>query len=209
MTPSTIINANQLAIGVPTSTIIARRAEDDWFNVCVIKHSAKHRQRITLIGGKRTGEATHEDTAKEEFAQEVGGLDATIHGLSLWAVKSDRLCDVREVTLGRVTDEHCPPHLSDIKVTAYYGYPDYIYTGVIEGTPSPNDGEAQDVTWIDVRDIVITEHEEDSQFGAQHDLVLALYRWWVEHFGGLDENRLLSDFKQLRATLIEWQSETD
>ncbi len=196
----------QLSIGVATSTVIALDANDA-FRVCLIQQAKKHRQRKTLVGGKRTGSDSHEDTAIGEFSQEAGGENATLRNVRLWAVKTDRLADVRTVSLGRATDDLCPPELASLEVIAHYGYPDYIYTAVVEGTPAPKDGEAKNVVWMDVRDIVITEREEDSTFGAQHDLILAAYRYALEGDSRIGDLAIhLSDMNSLRTLLLSIQS---
>lgn len=205
MSNSTSTGGIQLSIGVSTSTVIAVDPGDP-FRVCLIQQAKKHRERKTLVGGKRTGGDSHEETAVGEFFQEAGGKGAQLEDVRLWAIKTDRLADVRTVTLGRATDDLCPSELRDLEVVAHYGYPDYFYVASVVGTPYPKDGEAKAVVWMDVRDIVITEREEDSQFGAQHDLVLALYRYTLEGRSLGDLAILLADCKALRKLLLSLQS---
>lgn len=205
MSTNTPSAGTQLSIGVATSTVIALDANDP-FRVCLIQQAKKHRQRKTLVGGKRTGSDSHEDTAIGEFSQEAGGKGATLLDVKLWAIKTDRLADVRTVTLGRATDDLCPSELASLEVIAHYGYPDYLYIAAVEGTPAPKDGEAKNVVWMDVRDIVITECEEDSTFGAQHDLILALYRYALEGDARVGDLAIhLSDMNALRTLLLSMQ----
>jgi hypothetical protein len=191
-------------ITVPTSSIIAVRANDP-YKVCVIEQNGKHNDRLTLVGGKVImPEQTHEQCAYEEWDQEAGGRSAKLKGLSLWAVKTDEHSDVRPTTLGKLTHDLCPAELRTLPVVGHYGAPDYIYLANVEGEPYPLDGEAKQCIFIDVREVEVTETEKESRFGAQHDLILAVYRLYLE--GRPVDNRDFSDFTLLRRMLLSKQS---
>ena len=183
---------------VPTSSVIAIDAKDP-LKVWVIKHHpSKHKGRMTLVGGKvkLDDEQSHADCMREEWQEEVGGKGAYLIDLGRWAVRTDANADVRMVTLGKVTHDHCPVELRNLVVRARYGVPDVIYTGRVGGIPAPNDHEAECCLAFDLRQLKITETEEESIFGAQHDLILAVY--YLERLGRPTWN-LLADFADMRA----------
>ncbi len=188
------------SISVPTSTIIAATAHDP-HKVWVIEQAKKHRKRMTLVGGRvELPRQTHLQCAFEEWGQEAGGKGATLIDLQLFATKTDPYSDVRPSTLGKLTHETCAPELRDVEVTGHYGAPDEIYWGRVDGEASPKDGEAKQCLLIDVRDIRCTETEEESRFGAQHDLILIVYRLFL--YGRSVDKEDFSNFSALRARLL-------
>jgi ADP-ribose pyrophosphatase YjhB (NUDIX family) len=190
------------SIAVPTSTIIAT-LKGDPFKVCVIEQNTKHQGRLTLVGGRvNLPSQNHRDCALAEWTEEVGGQGATLKNLRLWAVKTDPSSDVRPSTLGKLTHNSCPEALRDQPATGHYGAPDCIYTAVVEGKPHPNDDEAKSAIFIDVRELVVTPCEEQSKFGAQHDLILAVFRRHLE--GRPVQAGDFADFRSLRAMLLNY-----
>lgn len=187
------------SIVVPTSSVIAVSA-DDAYKAWVIEQNGKHKGRLTLVGGKVImPEQTHEQCALEEWDQEAGGKGAKLHDVKLWAVKTDAHSDVRQATLGKLTHDLCPESLRATVVTGHYGCPDYLYLAKVEGEPFPFDGEAKSCKLIDVRDVPWTETEAESRYGAQHDLILMVYRLWLS--GRPVDVSDLTDFRALRAKL--------
>jgi hypothetical protein len=193
-------------MAVPTSTAIAIDAEDP-HRVCVIEPTdkSKHGGRPTLIGGKvKLGLQTHVECLHAEFAEEAGGLGAYLENVSLFAIKTDAGSDVREVTLGRVTDNACPDELRQARVLASYGAPDHVYLGTVCGVPAPGHDvsgkvEAKRCYYFDVRRVIVAPTAAQSAFGAQMDLYLAVYRL---HLAGrpveIDD---FADLTSLRARL--------
>lgn len=187
------------SIVVPTSSVIAVSA-DDAYKAWVIEQNGKHKGRLTLVGGKVImPEQTHEQCALEEWDQEAGGKGAKLHDMKLWAVKTDAHSDVRQATLGKLTHDLCPESLRAAVVTGHYGCPDYLYLAKVEGEPFPFDGEAKSCKLIDVRDVPWTETEAESRYGAQHDLILMVYRLWLS--GRPVDVSDFTDFRALRAKL--------
>lgn len=182
---------------VPTSTVIACEKLNP-YQVLVIEQAQKHRGRFTLVGGKRSGDNSHDQCAVNEFREEVGGRNATIDSLSLWAIKTDARSDTRVVSLKKASDGYCPEELNEVQVKASYGCPDYIYTGTVNGAPHPNDGEAKSVVFLDVRNIRVSDTADESRFGAQHDLILAVYRLYLD-----GRPVKLTDFTDLVALRLE------
>lgn len=192
------------SIVVPTSSVIAVKP-DDPFKVCVIEQNGKHKGRLTLVGGKVIMPSqTHLQCALEEWDQEAGGKQAKLHDVSLWAIKTDAHSDVRPATLGKLTHDLCPDEQRTLPVIGHYGVPDYIYLAKVEGEPYPLDGEAKSCIFIDVRELKWTATEAESRYGAQHDLILMVYRLWLEGrpVGTAD----FADFRALRATLKGYSS---
>jgi len=195
-------------ISIPTSTIIACDGMDP-YQVCVIEQAKKHRRRKTLVGGKlelppSTSQICRQsflDCAHKEWAEEAGGQGAILVAPELWAVRTDPYGDVREVTLSKACNELPPDDIKARPVIGHYGCPDCIFLAVVHGTPAPRDGEAKQCFFLDVRDIRITRTEEESQFGAQHDLILVLYRHYLQ--GRAPTFADLSDFTALRRRFCE------
>lgn len=189
---------------VPTSTVIAYEKNNPYL-VYVIRQAKKHMKRLTLVGGRcELPEQSHLDCIRDEWIQEAGGKGATLKRLRHWASKTDRYADPRESTLGKLAGKNCPTHLINEPALGLYGSPDEIYLAEVNGTPHPSDGEATECLAFDVRDIRITTEPVDSQFGAQHDLVLALYcRHLAKHIRIIHED--LSDMAKLRLTLLHLQ----
>lgn len=187
------------SIVVPTSSVIAVKPEDR-YKVCVIEQNGKHKGRLTLVGGKVIMPAqTHLECALDEWDQEAGGKQAKLHDVALWAVKTDAHSDVRPATLGKLTHDLCPEELRATPVTGHYGCPDYIYVAAVKGEPYPFDGEAKSCKFIDVRDVPWTATEAESRYGAQHDLILMVYRL---HLAGRPvEIGDFADFRALREKL--------
>ncbi len=191
---------------VPTSTIIAHH-KDNPYRVYVIEQAKKHNGRLTLVGGRCELPAQdHETCIKEEWVQEAGGKGATLTGLRFWLAKNDRFADPRKTTLGKVTSNQCPKRLINQPVLGLYGCPDAIFIAAVEGEPYPNDGEAKQCLLIDVREIVITETPEQSKFGAQHDLLLALYRQYLDRKIYFEPVEPISDMADFRRSLLFSQS---
>lgn len=166
---------------VPTSTVIAHRKGKPHM-VYLIEQTIKHNGRLTLIGGRCTlPKQSHTTCIREEWTQEAGGKGAELVNLRHWVYKTDRSADPRVTTLGKVTDNQCPEELRGQPVLGLYGSPDAIFIAEVAGQPYPNDGEAKQCILIDVRDIKITTTAEESKFGAQHDIVLALYAHKLEN----------------------------
>ncbi len=187
------------SISVPTSSVIAHLA-DDPFKVCVIEQTVKHKGRLTLVGGKvELPRQSHFACAIDEWDQEAGGLGATLSGVRLWAVKTDPYSDVRPSTLGKLTHDLCPEELRSTPCIGHYGTPDHIFTASVVGTPAPKDGEAKRCFFFDVRDLQIGADESESRFGAQHDIVLAIYL--LHLLGRPVEREDMTDFKRLRSVL--------
>ncbi len=194
---------------VPTSTVIAHvKDKPHW--VYVIEQAVKHNGRDTLIGGRCTlpGQS-HSACIRDEWAQEAGGKGAMLRKVRHWAYKTDRYADPRVTTLGKVTDKQCPEELINQPVLGLYGSPDAIFIAEVNGTPYPSDGEAKRCFLVDVHDIKITATAEESNFGAQHDLVLALYALTLKNPRMSTRNiaNALEDMSSLRAYLIRMQNE--
>lgn len=118
----------------------------------------------------------------------------------LWAVKCDPNSGLRKSTLGKLTHYTCPRALRNAPVFGHYGLPDSIFIGGVKGIPFPNDGEAKGFFVYDVRQIEVAASEEESKFGANHDLILAVYR--LELAGiRIDKSLAFSDLKKLRKDL--------
>lgn len=189
------------SMAVPTSTVIGRHPQNPYL-VCVITHARKHRRRKTLVGGRvELPGQTHDQCVVAEFGQEAGGKGATLTNIKLWAIKTDPNSDVRESTLGKLTHETCAPELADLPVLGHYGAPDHIYLADVLGEPFPFDGEATKCEFVDVRQIACTETEAESLYGAQQDLVLIVYRMYLE--GRQVEIEDFTDFQKLRAMLLK------
>lgn len=189
------------SISVPTSSVIAVKPNDPR-QVCVIEQNGKHKGRLTLVGGKVImPKQSHLECALEEWDQEAGGKQAKLLDVSLWAIKTDAHSDVRKATLGKLTHDLCAPELRTVEVTGHYGAPDYLYLAKVEGEPFPFDGEAKSCKFIDVRDVPWTATEAESKFGAQHDLVLMVYRLWLA--GRPVDGNDFTDFRALRTNLRE------
>ncbi len=195
---------------VPTSTVIAYHQHDP-YKVWVIEQAKKHRGRLTLVGGRcELPGQSHETCITEEWQQEAGGngpdgIAAELTCLQYFLTKNDRFADPRETTLGKLTSGKCPKKLLNQPVLGLYGSPDAIYLGRVIGTPYPNDGEAKQCLLFDIRELVITETADQSKFGAQHDLLLGLYRRFVDRkFHGTNE--MLTDMNELRSSLLSIQA---
>jgi len=193
------------SISVPTSSVIAH-LDGDPHQVCVIEQCQKHKGRLTLVGGRvELPKQGHLQCALDEWDQEAGGHGAKLLQPKLWAVKTDPYSDVRHSTLGKLSHNTCPEHLRDTACVGHYGAPDHLYLAAVSGTPHPQDGEAKRCFYFDVRQLQVTEREEDSLFGAQHDLILAVYRL---HLAGRPvTNDDFSDFKALRQKLLKDQTQ--
>lgn len=169
-----------LSFVVPTSSIIAVHPTNA-FLVNVIEQTEKHNGRLTIVGGRIV--LPHQSPlqcACEEWDQEAGGKGAKLRNLRLWAIKTDAYSDVRASKLGKLCNYTCEDDHNDIPVTGHYGCPDHLFLATVDGIPHPNDGEAKRCFYYDVRDIEITEDHKDSKFGAQQDLILAVYRLALE-----------------------------
>lgn len=189
------------SIVVPTSSVIAVKPNDP-YQVCVIEQNGKHKGRLTLVGGKVIMPSqTHLQCALEEWDQEAGGKQAKLHDVALWAIKTDAHSDVRPATLGKLTHDLCPAAERSLPVTGHYGVPDYLYLAKVEGEPYPLDGEAKSCIFIDVRDVKWTATEAESRYGAQHDLILMVYRLYLA--GRPVDFADFADFRALRANLRE------
>lgn len=201
-------------IAVPTVTVLGIHPEDP-FKVAVIKHQpGKHRGRRTLVGGKYKlrSAVTPLQQAHIEWAEEAGGEGATLENPELWAIKLDHNADVREVTLSKATDGDCPAWLSKVRARAFFGTPDRIYIATVQGNPAPVVGDGEDLAesvkceWFDVRTLMLTLEEADSQFGAQHDLILKVYYFVLTGKWQLKPGDF-EDFEALRVRLLELQGE--
>jgi hypothetical protein len=169
-------NTQRFSISVPTSTVIAVDPGDP-FKVCVIEQVKKHNRRLTLVGGRvELPGQNFLDCALAEWDQEAGGAGAILVNPVLWAVKTDPQADVRDSTLGKLTHETCEQGLRAVPVRGHYGVPDCLYVAPVLGTPAPKDGEAKSCFFFDIRDLDVTETSEQSRFGANHDLILEVYR---------------------------------
>ncbi len=177
--------------------------------VYLIEQAVKHKGRLTLVGGRCTlPKQSHTTCIREEWTQEAGGKGARLVNLRHWAYKTDRNADPRPTTLGKVTDKRCPEELINQPVLGLYGSPDALFIAEVEGEPYPSDGEAKQCLLIDVRDIKITSTANESKFGAQHDLVLALYDLMLKtpNMTTCDLAEVLEDMSSLRANLIRIQA---
>lgn len=191
---------------VPTSTIIAY-SPDDPYLVWLIEQAVKHKGRWTLVGGRCTLPGQdHETCILEEWAQEAGGKGAVLKHLRPWIIKNDRAADPRKTTLGKVTDNQCPKRLINQAVLGLYGCPDQIYLGQVEGEPYPSDGEAKRCFIFDTRELVITETAEESKFGANHDVVLGLYRRWLDGRKIDVYDEAITSVADIRQSLLQLQA---
>lgn len=187
-------------IAVPSSTVIAHDPEHP-FLVWVIEQSEKHGGRLTLVGGRiELHHQNHLQCIHEEWKQEAGGLGASLVNPWLWAVKFDPYFDTRETTLGKLSHNLCPEAVRNLPVRGYYGSPDCLFVAGVDGTPAPSDGEAKRCFTVDVRGIKLTETPEESAYGCQHDLILALYRLYLQ--GRPVSASDFTDFKALRKMLL-------
>lgn len=188
------------SFAVPTSSVIALNPTNA-FEVNVIEQTKKHKGRLTLVGGRvELPRQNHLQCIHDEWDQEAGGMGATLKDCRLWAIKTDPYSDVRTSTLGKLTHETCAPELFQVPVTGHYGAPDHLFVASVVGTPYPKDGEAKRCFYFDVRNLTITEDEADSQFGAQQDLILAVYRLHLE--GRAVEVDDFVDFVALRKKVL-------
>jgi hypothetical protein len=204
--------ATTFPMAVPTVTVLAYHP-DDPFQVTNIEHQpTKHNGKLTPIGGKyplRAGVAPVDHLRDDEWPGEAGGEEATLEDIVLWAIKTDHQSDVRQATIKKVTDGDCPTELETTLVEASYGCPDYIFIARVNGTPAPakgTDPEARACTWVDTREIRITEDPSQSRYGAQLDLVMKVYCYWRQGRWQLQLDDFV-DFKVLRARLLAKQQE--
>lgn len=187
-------------VAAPTAAIIATDANDPHY-VWVLRPTAKHNGKLVLPGGKIELHAKQSprQCAIDEFNQEAGGQGAYLKNLQLFALRSDPYGDVRNVNLSKVTNASGPEEDKTKPVIAYYGTADSIFLAEVIGVPAPKDGEAKEFLRLDVRQIECSATPEESRFGAQHDLVLLLYRL---HLAGRPvQLQDLEDLTALRAKL--------
>lgn len=187
-------------VAAPTATVIAAESAEPHF-VWVLKPTNKHNGRLVLPGGKIELQAhqSPRQCALDEFDQEAGGNGACLQNLKLFAVRTDPYGDVRSVSLAKVTNESGPEQDQDKTVVAFYGTADSVFLGEVIGTPAPKDGEAKQFYRIDVREIECAATPDESKFGAQHDLILLLYRLYLSGRPVALED--LEDLTALRAKL--------
>ncbi len=209
MNPNTVATESTVThVAAPTATIIAADASDPYF-VWVLKPTAKHNGKLVLPGGKielHTGQ-TPRQCAIDEFSQEAGGQGAYLENLKLFALRSDPYGDVREVSLAKVTNESGPKEDRNKPVIAYYGAADSIFLAAVIGVPAPKDGEAKEFLQINVCEIACSKTPEESRFGAQHDLILLLYRLYLS--GRPVQLDDLEDLTALRKRLPTLLAEAD
>ncbi len=168
-------------IYVPTSTVIARHKKNPYL-VTTLVPVEKHKNRNVACGGRIEPDQTPETCIVTEYEQEMGGKGSFIENVRLFAIRTDATGDIRvnpKVTLGKLSFDQCPEENRSLQVAGHYGVPDHIFIADVEGEPSPNDHEAKECVWVDIRKIVVTATEEESTFGAQHDLVLIVYRLYL------------------------------
>lgn len=194
-----LIDEASFAMAVPTCTVIIHKPNDP-YTIAVIEQAQKHSGRLTLVGGKITGNTTPLACCLEEFDQEVGGKGANLVAPTLWTIKTDLQADVRVVTLKKATDGLCPDTMADVKVLAQYGVPDFIFIGATDGELAPKDGEAKSVKWLDCRTVKVSSSASESMFGAKHDLLICAYASLLE--GEVFDVRKLSDLEQYRQELL-------
>lgn len=207
-----------IPIAVPTVTVIAYRADDPYMVLVIKHHSTKHGGRCTLVGGKvpmwrstTSSSSRHANRMHTEWLEEAGGKGASLKDLRLWAIKVDAESDVRVVPLSKSTDGCAPRVLGLLPTEAFFGTPDLIYLAEVVGEPAPQpsaDAEAVSAEWIDVRNLVITDSAADSQYGAQHDLIMKVYCYWMNRRWQqmVDD---FEDFSQLRSYLLAMQIRPD
>ncbi|MFI5205424.1 MAG: NUDIX domain-containing protein [Candidatus Paceibacterales bacterium] len=195
-------------IAVPTATVIGN-FPNDIFTVAVIRPKNKHDGRLVLPGGCLNLEKkeTPEQVAMREWDEEVGGEGSYLQFLKLWTIKTDPLADVRTSTLGKLTHGECPTELAETPVIGHYGCPDWIFRGEVVGTPSPKDGEAEECIWFNLRELKISPTVQESQFGANHDLILGIILF--RYLYGINLSRAsdahLTDMAELRQFLRRHQ----
>jgi hypothetical protein len=202
---------------VPTSTYIPQvSSEKTPHLIWLMEPEEKHNGRWILLGGRAKARKpgrmsssgvrllpsfqTPMQCLRAEFTEEAGGAGATMISPKLWAIKCDPNSGLRKTTLGKLTHNTCPEPLRNVPVFGHYGVPDSIFTGGVKGTPHPNDGEAKGFFKYDVRKVEVTASEQESKFGANHDLIVAVYR--LELAGcQINKAEAFSDLTKLRRTL--------
>lgn len=172
-------------VSVPTSTVIGIKPENK-FLVLMIRPTDKHEGKLVLPGGRwKIGQQVGHNAAVSEWFEEVGGEGSTIEEESLFllGVASDPNRDIREILFSKF--QHLPPEevKNDFLVTAHYGCPDSIYIAHVLGEPHPNDGEAKECQWVDIRKV------DQGEIGAGHDVVVQGYLEFL-----LSGKRQLPDF---------------
>ena len=193
-----------LHFAIPTITVIGYHPKDP-MKVAMLKPARlKHEGKPVLCGGK-INLATQEsaiDAARRKWQEEMGGKKSTINNISLWAVRSDLYAEKRYKKLHEIT----PGTQIDISAgllntVAYYACPDYIFIAKVIGEPAPNDNEAEECFWQDIRHLKIAPTPEESKMGGQHDLILGVYflQMYSESFS--DASQQFRNHTQLRRTL--------
>jgi hypothetical protein len=85
-----------------------------------------------------------------------------------------------------------------------------LITATVKGLPAPVKGTGDDLAesvkceWVDVRSLQLTCEEHQSQFGAQHDLIMKVYCHVLENRWTLKPSDF-EDFEVLRDRLLEMQ----
>ncbi len=190
------------SIAIPTVTVVACHPQDH-LKVLLVKSVNKHDGRLVLVGGclnLQNCELPRRAVVRE-FTKEVGGKGATLEDLTFWTVKSDPYLDVRASTLGKLTHDRCQPGVTSLEVAGHYGCPDWLFVGKVVGEPFPKDGEVEDCVWFDLRDLQISANPLDSQFGADHDLILGFYKFMKDWRLPPDIEEFLASTNGLRSYL--------
>jgi len=152
----------------------------------------------------------------KEWAEEAGGKDGKaswLKDLRLWAVKLDHRSGHRFVTLSKATDGDCPRWLANVRVQAFFGVPDRLFAAMVQGEPAPCCGptddlaEAAECRWVDTRTLRISADKSESEFGAQHELVLKVWAYVLANDARLPlQPDTFDDFDALRERLLSMQS---
>lgn len=184
---------------VPTATMIAYRLDNPLY-VCVIRHAKKHDGKLTLPGGRKEPGEDPRVRAEIEFDEEAGGTNEDRVVLGTPKLVFAACCpnrDIREAKFGKLTFNRCPEEMRELTVKGIYGAPDFVFAArILSGTPAPRDGEAKECLFVDAQEVTVPEHAEESEFGAGHDLILALWRYLCT--GGIIRPEWLADFALMR-----------
>lgn len=169
---------------VSTVTVIAHHPTAT-LKVAMLKPSkAKHDGKPVLCGG-RLDLAKKElpiACATREWDEEMGGRGATLVNLQHWATRTDPYAEPRHTTLPKVIEGYSNQVIGHPPITAYYACPDFIFTAQVNGEPWPNDNEAEECFWFDLRKLQIPANPRDDMFGGQHVLILGM--WLLEYCAG-------------------------
>jgi ADP-ribose pyrophosphatase YjhB (NUDIX family) len=197
------------SVALPTSTAILVKEGGDPGTITAIKwDQSKEGGRLAVPGGKVNLflRESHVDCIRRELAEELGS-DLRVAKIEMLFTKTDIYSANRPpVSLAKALEDSGRRWLKSLRwitrwipVDGRYGTPDVIYLVTYSGTPQCTK-EARKIVPFNVRDIEIAADPNKSKWGANHDLIVGLYRLYIEG-KTLNWNQLLSDLTALRIEL--------